>query len=89
MSGLWFRKTRSTASMALVMPSQVPFVEVVNLYELMSKHTSDKKRAQLMRKFRQNLRRPSGELFQVYRLLLPQVIHRCESSGDAQNRQLP
>ncbi len=67
--------------MALVMPSQVPFVEVVNLYELMLKHTSDKKRAKLMRKFRQNLRRPSGELFQVYRLLLPQVIYRCESSG--------
>mmetsp|Transcript_20380 Transcript_20380/g.61402 ORF Transcript_20380/g.61402 Transcript_20380/m.61402 type:complete len:1176 (-) Transcript_20380:177-3704(-) len=59
-------------STTVVTPSLVPFAEVVKLYELMQKNTNDKARGRLIRLFRQKLRRPSGELFQVYRLLLPQ-----------------
>lgn len=63
-------------STTVVTPSLVPFAEVVKLYELMQKNTNDKARGRLIRLFRQKLRRPSGELFQVYRLLLPQVCAR-------------
>jgi hypothetical protein len=59
-----------------IMPSHLPFAAMVDLFELLIK-SKDKKKMILLSQFRQQLKRPSGELFHVYRLLLPQVMTSC------------
>lgn len=62
--------------MGTIMPSQLPFAALVVLFELLVK-SKDRKKAILLSQFRGQLIRPSGELLQVYRLLLPQARCRC------------